>query len=503
MTLLRFTTVLVFVAAVGAAGQTQKPPARPRQPPAKTPAKPAPKAATPTPTPAPAPLPTDVDIVSTYTTGDKVATTTVQMKGARQRIEYGNDLVTLVQCDAARTIQLNEKTRTFVDMPFDDQQQTLPPAPPNSKGGKITYTTTVTDTGEKKTMFGYPASHLLTVVAKEASPTACDKKPERVETDGWYIDLPPTTTCRSAPDVLTQIQVDPRQPMCRDEVHFVRASTVAVGYPVAYTMTATADAKPAVTTLEVTSFKTTNLQASSFDLPEGYLQVKNATQLMADHRPGEIVAKKPGVKRVGVAPIANKTDRQFERDRMVEALAETLSESDLDIVLLTGDSPAAVEADAKAKDCDYILDNTVSELKKGSGGVLGKISGSSSEEINARVDFALIAPGVTKPALATSERSGTSTLQSAVGAAKRVGQLVAPLIMMQYQFMNVFASMGGGASTMALGQGSDPVLSSLFKLLERPPDNSRETYSTEEAAIATAMQKETQAVITELQTRKK
>jgi len=504
------TTILILAAAFLAAGssparaQAQKPPAKtPQKPPAKAPAKPAAKSSA-TPTPTPAPKPTDIEIASKYTTGDKVATSTVQMKGARQRIDYGNDLITLLHCDANQTIQLNAKTKTYIATPFESASQALPAAPPNSKGGKITYTTTVTDTGEKKDMFGYSARHLVTAVTKEASATACDKKPERIDTDGWYIDLPRTTTCMSAPAVAGRVQVDPKNQNCRDEVSFVHASTVPLGYPVAYTMTATAGGdKPAVTTLEVTSLKTSNLQASSFELPDGYLEVNTATQLMADHRPGEIVAKKNGVLRVGVAPIVNKTDRPFASARMHEALAESLSESDLDIVALNGGSAAAIEADAKAKDCDYILGNTVSELKKPGGGVLGKLSNTSGEEISAKVDFNLIAPGLAKPALAGSERSGTTTLQTAVGAAKRVAQFVAPLIMVQYQFMNAFSAMNGGASPMALGQTSDPVLGSVFKLLDKASGKSHEIYSTEESAIASALQKETQAVFAEVQKRKK
>jgi hypothetical protein len=500
------TTLILTVLActsgsARADAQAPKPPAR--KAPAKTPPKaPAPaKSATPEKKPPP---PIDVTIASTYTTGDKTATSTVSMKGARQRIAYGNDLVTLLQCDTSRTIQLNTKTNTFLATAFDDPSAVLPPAPPTSKGGQITYTTTVTDSGEKKQMFGYPARRLQTVVTKEASATACDKKPERIETDGWYLDLPATMTCTAAPQTAARIQIDPKAPNCRDEVRFVRASPAVIGYPAAYTMTASAGGdKPALTTLEVTSLETTDLPASLFEQPEGYVEVKNAVQLMADHRPGEIGVKRPGVVRVGVTPIGNKTDQPFASGRLSEALAESLSESDLDIVALRGDSPSAIAEDAKVKECDYILENTVSELKKPGKGVLGKLSGTSGEAISARIDFRLMAPGEAKPAFASSERSGTSTLQNAVGAAKRVAQFVAPFIMVQYSFMNAFASMNGGASPLALGQTSDPVLGSVFKLLDRASGKSQESFSTEDSAIAAAMEKETQAIFAEMQKRKK
>ncbi len=483
-------------------GQAQKPPVKkaPAKPPAKAPAKTPDPAAPPAPKP---PAPTDVTIESTYTTGDKTATSVASIKGARRRIEYGNDLVTLQQCDTKQTLELNGRTQTYLATSFEDPSASLPPAPPNSKGGQITYTTTVTDTGETKEMFGYPARHLLTVVTKEASPTACNKKPERIETDGWYVDFPEALSCTGVRQTAARVEIDPKS-NCRDEVHFVRSATPTVGYPVAYTMTATGGTeKPAITTLATTSLKTLTLPTSSFELPDGYLEVKNATQLMADHRPGEIVAKKPGVIRVGVAVINNKTDQPFDAALMSEALGESLSTSDLDIVAISGASSAAMAADAKTKDCDFVLETNVTELKKPGKSVLGKISGTSGDAISAKVDYTLVSPGLSKAALAGSERSGTSTLQTAVGAAKRVAQFVAPLLLAQYSFMSTFSAMNGGASAAALGQTSDPVLNNVFKLLDRASGKNQESYSSEEAALAAAMEKEVAAVFAEMQKRKK
>ncbi|HEY1912224.1 MAG TPA: hypothetical protein VGG73_14970 [Vicinamibacterales bacterium] len=499
--------LLVGVSALGAIdspayAQAPKPPAKkaPAKPPAKAPAK------TPDATPPPAPKPPppiDVSIESTYTTGDKTATSVASIKGARRRIEYGNDLVTLQECDIKQTLELNGKTLTYLATPFEDPSAPLPPAPVNSKGGQITYTTTVTDTGEKKDMFGYPARHLVTVVTKEASPTACNKKPERIETDGWYVDFPEALSCTGVRQTAARVEIDPKS-NCRDEIHFVRPDTPVVGYPVAYTMTATGGTeKPAITTLATSSLKTLTIPASSFELPDGYLEVKNTTQLMADHRPGEIVAKKPGVIRVGVVAISNRTDQPFDAALMSEALGESLSTSDFDIVTVTGASAAAVTADAKTKDCDYLLETNVTELKKPGKSMLGKISGTSGEAISAKVDYTLVSPGLTKPALTGSDRSGTSTLQTAVGAAKRVAQFVAPLLLAQYSFMNTFSAMNGGASAAALGQTSDPVLNNVFKLLDRASGKNQESYSTEEAALAAAMEKEVAAVFAELQKRKK
>src|SRR5947209_6186144 len=89
-------TVLVgaaCLASVAAPAQTpRRPPARPAQPapqkPAGQPARPAaPKPAEVQPAPPPPP---DVTVKMRYITGDKTTTSTVSMKGTRQRIDYGS-----------------------------------------------------------------------------------------------------------------------------------------------------------------------------------------------------------------------------------------------------------------------------------------------------------------------------------------------------------------------------------------------------------------------------
>ena len=158
------------------------------------------------------------------------------MKGARTRILVGDNLASIQQCDASQTIQLNTDTRTYLTVPFQTAATTPAPAADSKrKGGEVIYTTTVTDTGETQPMFGFTARHLKLAVVKDFTLTACDKKPQRVDTDGWYIDLPSTVSCATVPPVEKTLQADPQHPDCVDEVR----------YPVPQTLSATPSSTPA------------------------------------------------------------------------------------------------------------------------------------------------------------------------------------------------------------------------------------------------------------------
>lgn len=199
------------------------------------------------------------------------------------RIEYGNDLATIQDCSSGSSVQLNLKTKTFLPMATEP---TPPPASSaKTKGGRITYTTTVVDTGETKAVFGMPARRMKTTVTKEVSADACDKKPERVETDGWYIEAPAALTCMTPPQPAAKVQIDPQHPDCRDDVRYVTDAKAPVGYPVSYTMAASkGDEKPSSTTMEVSELKRSDLDPSRFQPPPDYIEVKTVAQLTADHR---------------------------------------------------------------------------------------------------------------------------------------------------------------------------------------------------------------------------
>ena len=102
---------------------------------------------------------------------------TVYIKGERERTEQmlpgmNLQMVTIKECDLRRNIQLNDSAKVYKIDPFSDAASTLAtsvprttptaPAPPPTnkptrKGGVVTINITMTDTGERKDMFGQTA----------------------------------------------------------------------------------------------------------------------------------------------------------------------------------------------------------------------------------------------------------------------------------------------------------------------------------------------------------
>ena len=149
------------------------------------------------------------------------------IKGTRERSEmhgFGMDSINITQCDLKRTIQLNEKTQKYMITPLvsPDANQPAPtgatpsaPAEAPRQGGVLTYITSVTDTGERKEMFGFTARHVKTSLTIKSSPDACSPVDQRMETDGWYIDLSFNFNCNlGAAPVMSHRPVTPGG--CRD-----------------------------------------------------------------------------------------------------------------------------------------------------------------------------------------------------------------------------------------------------------------------------------------------
>lgn len=498
-----FALALFALALSPASAWAQPPKQAPKKPPVKAAPKAPPKAPEAKKPEPPPPPPPDLSVSASYTTGDKTTKGTVLMHAARQRISFDPPMASIYECDQHRSVQINDGPHTYLTTP-DPVPAEVPATPAGSKrkGGQITSTATVVDTGEKKEMFGFVAHHLKTTVAKEASADACDKRPEKVEIDGWYIDLPDTLSCAGAPPPQREIRIDPKDSSCSDVVTYVRPPA-SMTYPVSYTMVVSSGTEAPVTSkMEATDVKRIVADPQQFDVPADYLEVGSAALLALDHRPGDDGPKKAGAVRIGVAPLANTSGQSVSVADLTDALVISLEESGTSAIALKGSTPAQLADDCRARGCDYILTNTISEMKRPGKGMLGKLSGTSAEALSAKVDYQLVAPGAAKPMVNASERSGTSMLQTTVGAAKRVSQFVLPM-MMGYGAMNTLSSMGGTASPGMMRQTPDPVLSSVFSLVDRATGTKPQlALTTEDGAAAAALQKEIDALLAELKKRK-
>jgi len=467
----------------------QKPaPARPAAPRPATPPKPT--TAKPAPAPAPKPPePQDVVIKTEYTAGDKTTTSTVSAKGNRQRIEFGAEMTVIADCDTGRRVQINDDHKRYlVSSPAAASQAT-------KKGGVITYTTTVTDTGERKPLFGQTARHLTMVVVKEPSANACDKNKERVETDGWFIDRPAVLACAMLDSKPAAAATSSD---CGDEIKYVQnGPAVSSAFPLSYTVTTTVDNKPSSVTMNVVSLEKATLPDSTFATPEGFTEVQKLADLTGG--PTATSAK------VGVLSMTNKTKDQVSLPALSDALGVSLQEAGLNVVQLQATTAAAAVTEARAKSLDYILITQVTDVAKPAKGLLGKVGG--SKEYGAKVDYVLTSPGAAAARLSGAERSGTSTLQSTISMAKTVARYVTPfgILSSQFKFMNTFAGLTNGAQSSTMSQSSDPVINTIFSLVgsasEKPSSSSNESPQSEDAAVAFALEKIVSAVAGQLVTK--
>lgn len=392
-------------------------------------------------TPAPAP---DLRIKYRTTTSGQSSESVTMIKGARERSEmhsgYGMATANITQCDLKRTIQLSDKTRKFLITPMvtgdstasgSQTAATTAASEPVRRGGVVNYVTTATDTGERKEMFGFTARHVKTSMSIDSSPDSCYPVKQRMETDGWYIDIAFGLDCNLARTQAAGSRYVPPGG-CRDQVNFKQEGSARTGYPLSETMTMYGpDGKIVFTsTKEVLELSREPLDAALFDVPAGYTEATNTQELYAapstpammqptvndrqtvadnssteSHGMGPI--KQPGMLRVGVVTINNKTDRPVSLDSLRQRLVGGIEGAGIDAVALNAATTSEAEAEAKAKQCDFILYTDISTLKiaaaKKLGGLLGRAAGVSGiEKSESRVDFRLFAVGVTSPQLQSS-----------------------------------------------------------------------------------------------------
>ncbi|HLG17106.1 MAG TPA: hypothetical protein VJH03_21795 [Blastocatellia bacterium] len=379
----------------------------------------------------------DIKITTRNTVAGHSSQGTTYIKGARQRTDAGVGIVSILQCDLKRTIQINDNGKTYMITPLDDEASPTPPgeqAAPKPdqpartrRGGVVTYTTTTTDTGERKQMFGFTARHIKTSMSVESSPDACNPTKLRMDTDGWYIDLQYGIECSWEKPVIPRMPTTHAKPECQDEVRFKRAGAGRMGYPLVVTTTMYGDdGRAFTTTTEVVELSTTTLDAALFEPPAGYREVNSFEELagmpsvesiLAGRRaatePREeavsrpIEKKQPGVIRVGVVAVSNKTDGPVETALLRDQLIGDIRSSRIDAVPLDSRAIPDIEAEARQKDCDYILYTDIAELKKSApggkvGGLLGRASGVLKERYEARSEFRLFPVGSATPQLASS-----------------------------------------------------------------------------------------------------
>ena len=460
--------------ALGQTGQQaagQKPAPSTRKP---TTAKPAPAkpAAVAKPT---APVPTDIRFKSRYTTGDQVTEGVTYLRGQRERYEIG-DMILLRQHDLKQSVQISRASSMYLIVPdgrADSAASTATPDAPKLSG-VVNVETSIADVGERKPMFGAEARRVTTVIDRQPQTGACDQSRQRLETDAWYIDAPKALAAQppAAPPASAAA--------CHDEIKAnVVGDTSLLGFPIAYTTTAPGpDGKPVVAMqMEVTEFEVTNLDAALFDIPQGMTAAANGRELskavsdanevkLAARTPlsGAAPAKKPGITRVGVPELTNKTTQTVDTRALRTQLIAELADQKMEGIPLAAAPQDELHAYAKDLGCEYLLIANITELKASKPGRIGRMIKSTAGEATnkdvteAKLALQLMPVGASKPRFSTntSGNDGGIGLKTGLRLARAAAMLylryASPISALNATQMMNMGGMGGFLSNPALAQ---------------------------------------------------
>lgn len=362
--------------------------------------------------------PTDVKIRQRMGPGME---TVLYIKGPRMRSEMAGDfgMTTILQCDLKRTLTINDKTKTYMITPTDSPNTpaaisgadsggistSVAPSTPQ-RGGVVNVTQTITDTGERKEMFGFTARRIKTSLVKTVSPDACDKD-QKIETDGWYIDFDYRFECPDQVQRYKTTPVRPQPPGCQDEVRMKTIGSAKLGFPVLVTTTIYGpDGRTTTTTQEVLELSKEPLSAALFEVPEGYMLAKNVQELYGMNAPSAGIAssssgssgansasttsspegvwatsngpKKAGVIRIGlVMPKVQLSsgDTAQAAEALRGNFASYLKGPSVEVIPLSARLASQVTQEALQSECDYVLYLSMSVKKGGGGSMFGRALG--------------------------------------------------------------------------------------------------------------------------------
>jgi hypothetical protein len=144
-------------------------------------------------------------------------------------------MVNLTQCDLRRSVRIMPNAQTFLIDSWQAAQTVKPRTTTGqtqsvTKGGVITTTYTVIDTGERKQMFGYTARHLITTMESVPSPEACTQDKRKMQFDGWYIDAAFALNCEN--EQYVNNRQNSSKGGCQDRHQVKQVGTAKRGHPV-------------------------------------------------------------------------------------------------------------------------------------------------------------------------------------------------------------------------------------------------------------------------------
>jgi len=268
--------------------------------------------------------------------GNFISSTDTSIKGPRERTvsqtPTGNT-VTVRQCDLKQTITINEQAQTyFVQKDPQDEEAIkaaalVTGAPQADSGSYITETAAITDTGERKTIYGYPSRHLRVKVTVVSSKNACSQLNQQYEVDGWYADIAKEMgSCQQSLPPVRQNEG------CNDHVIRKYSGSAKLGYPLAETLTFhNPDGRSAQIGVQTSEITRPQLEKELFDIPAGYREVKSVaelegvpSQLTAQSQPPVAQGAPNGIKRPNMANLMLNPAAQLQFQQQANAMGQQL-----------------------------------------------------------------------------------------------------------------------------------------------------------------------------------
>lgn len=222
----------------------------------------------------------------------------VWVKGVRERTE--NRFVTedervaqmmpvvaeVRQCDLRQNLKINDRSKRYLIAPFyETVDKPLPSVQPSSKtetvkGGTVNWTFSITDTGERRQMFGLTARRLIIKQLAETSKDSCQGMSKMSMTDeGWYVFLiPETASCL----IDLPRRKGSETTKCRDKV-IMKGVLKYPGMMLEGTskMIDLLKNDEFISTVKTLELSKATLEMSLFDIPAGYSEVNSEQSLMS------------------------------------------------------------------------------------------------------------------------------------------------------------------------------------------------------------------------------
>jgi hypothetical protein len=326
------------------------------------------------------------------------------------------------QCDLLRTVHLNPKKKSYTISNIGGsgpaKGKTAEKIQKAKKGGYVDVSMEVTDTNERKNMFGFVAKHLKSTTTLTPSANACSKQPMSFQDDGWYVDLP-TYACEiQTEDTMNSMQETAED--CVDEIRVRPGGNMHLGFALQQTRTMSMNGMSIQMLENVVSLDRLALDSTLFEIPADYhpsgdsdsiaadvTSVQSPPQTTSPNAPPQmppnmqqsgvnyppdwqnkalpqmvqmptdasLPAKLPGVIRIGIVTPTADMGQGFEgvdAGQIVQAaILDKLKADKIESVPISGG--VLIQQEAKLKQCDYLLYVDIKRRKGGGGGFLTKM----------------------------------------------------------------------------------------------------------------------------------